>query len=148
MEPKKILLTTDLSDESLRAFGPVAGLARSLGVEITLLHVVEDVLIPPHGAPLAPPMHAPDFEQHFKEAGELLEERRKEMGDDLNVTLVVESGGDVAKVITDHATENHMDLIAISSHGRSGFRRLVMGSVAELVLRHSTGPGLVCPRHE
>jgi nucleotide-binding universal stress UspA family protein len=148
MEPKKILLTTDLSDESLRAFGPVAGLARQLGVAITLLHVVEDVLIPPHGAPLAPPMHAPDFEQHFKEARELLEERRKEMGADLDVKLVVESGSDVAKVITDYAAENGMDLVAISSHGRSGFRRLVMGSVAERVLRHSTVPVLVFPRHE
>jgi nucleotide-binding universal stress UspA family protein len=39
-------------------------------------------------------------------------------------------------------------LIALSSHGRSGFRRLVMGSVAEAVLRHARVPVLVFPRQE
>ncbi|MFT5462408.1 MAG: nucleotide-binding universal stress UspA family protein [Planctomycetota bacterium] len=41
-----------------------------------------------------------------------------------------------------------MDLIALSSHGRSGFRRLVLGSVTEQILRHTSVPVMVFPRKD
>ena len=56
----KIVLTTDLSDESQRAFAPVGELAQKLGHDIVLLHVVEEVMARPHGAPLAPAQAPPD----------------------------------------------------------------------------------------
>ena len=55
-----ILLTTDFSDESKRAFQPARELAEKLGLGITLLTVVQDVKAIPHGAPLALPQSAPE----------------------------------------------------------------------------------------
>ncbi|HXI36431.1 MAG TPA: universal stress protein, partial [Burkholderiales bacterium] len=54
----------------------------------------------------------------------------------------------VALAIVDEAAQLGCDLIALSSHGRSGFRRLVLGSVTEAVLRRARMPVLVFPRQE
>ncbi len=64
----------------------------------------------------------------------------------LQVKTHVMAAPNVAEAVADYANENDFDLIAISSHGRSGFRRLILGSVAEAILRHSHVPVLVFPR--
>jgi nucleotide-binding universal stress UspA family protein len=48
--------------------------------------------------------------------------------------------GDDAEEILDHAAQKEIDLIAMSTHGRSGVKRFFLGSVAEKVLRHSPKP--------
>jgi len=48
--------------------------------------------------------------------------------------------GDDAEEILDHAAQKEIDLIAMSTHGRSGFKRFFLGSVAEKVLRHAPKP--------
>ena len=53
-------------------------------------------------------------------------------------TAVLE--GDPASVILDYATENAVDLIAMSTHGASALARWTVGSVTERVMRHSTVP--------
>jgi nucleotide-binding universal stress UspA family protein len=148
MEPKKLLLTTDLSKEALRPFPAVSALAKKLGSSITLLHVVEDLAIAPHGAPLAPPLHAPSLAEELEKAREVLEEQRASLDQGIQVQAEVISATDVSRAIADYAEEHGMDMIAMSTHGRSGFRRMVMGSVAESVLRHSKRPVLVFPRVE
>ena len=54
--------------------------------------------------------------------------------------------GNVGDEILSAAEARRCDLIAMSTHGRSGFQRLVLGSVAEGVLRHSDVPVLFFPR--
>lgn len=146
MEPKKILLTSDLSEESLRAFLPMATFAASQAAHITLLHVVEDVPVVPHGAPLAPPMHAPSIPAQLKDAEERIAEQASHMPEGLTIATEVLTAPNVAEAVTDYADEHGFDLIALSSHGRSGFRRLILGSVAEAILRHAHVPVLVFPR--
>ncbi len=51
--------------------------------------------------------------------------------------------GNAAEEILDYAKKNHVDLIIMSTHGRSGVTRWVFGSVADRLLRHSTVPVLV-----
>jgi nucleotide-binding universal stress UspA family protein len=148
MEPKKILLTFDLSEESLRSFLPMAAFAVAQGAEVTLLHVVEDVPIVPHGAPLAPPMHAPSIPAQIKEAEERIIEQASKMPEGLKVDTQVITAPNVAEAVTHYADEHDFDLIALSSHGRSGFRRLILGSVAEAILRHAHVPVLVFPRNK
>jgi len=145
---KKILLTTDLSEEALRPFQKVAELARGSGARIHLLHVVEDVVLLPHGAPLAPIAHAPNLVEEMERARETLAEQCRRLGGEVEVQSDVISAANVALAIADYASSHGMDLIAMSTHGRSGFRRMVMGSVAELVLRHGKTPMLVFPRSE
>lgn len=145
MTIQHILITTDLSPESLRAYAPIAELARSLGSRITLLHVVQDLRLIPRGAPTAPMLHDPALPARIDGARAALEEQRAMFGD-MDVEVAVIPGSDVPASIAEFAKEHGVDLIAISTHGRTGFRRLVLGSVAEALLRHTSVPVLVFPR--
>lgn len=146
MEAKKILLTTDLSEESLRTFAPMSKFAQSQGAKVTLLYVVEDVPVVAHGAPLAPPMHAPSIPALIADAEKAIARQAEELADQIVVETAVVCAPKVAEAVANYAGENGFDLIALSSHGRSGFRRLILGSVAEAVLRHAEIPVLVFPR--
>jgi nucleotide-binding universal stress UspA family protein len=57
----------------------------------------------------------------------------------LDVDTHVRYGND-AEEILDHATQKEIDLIAMSTHGRNGIKRFLLGSVAEKVLRHAQKP--------
>ncbi len=146
MKIEHILIATDLSDEALACCAPVGELARKLGARVTLLHVLEGHDAIPHGAPLAPPIEEPVEPGSEEAARARLLERIPSYGGGLDVTPVVVTGGDPAEEIVDYAEANGADLIAVATHGRTGFRHLVLGSVTEAVTRRSKVPVLVLPR--
>ncbi len=148
MKIQHILLTTDLSEEALRAFQPVQELAKLHGARITVFHMVPELRAVPHGAPLAPPIDPPDLSSVVEEARNRLDDQLSHLDSDVEVKGVVVVGESVWKEVAKFVEENGVDLIALSSHGRSGFRRLVLGSVAETILRHSHVPVLVFPRQD
>ncbi|MHC4375514.1 MAG: universal stress protein [Planctomycetota bacterium] len=143
-----ILLTTDLSSEALRPFSPVLELAKSLGARITALHVVSQLTAIPYGAPLAPPITSPDLPQEVEKAQRSLEEQCSSLGSGVDLDMQVISHESPAKGIVEFARKHEMDLIALSTHGRTGFRRLALGSVADDVLRDSSVPVLSFHRTE
>lgn len=148
MKVGHILVTTDLSEEAVRPYGPITELAREWGARITVLYVVEDAAAIPHGAPLAPPLHSPDVEARVAEARKALEGVRAHFKD-VPVTLDVVTGADIAKTIVAYAKQVGAGVIALATHGRTGFRHLMLGSVAEAVVRHASVPVVVFPRpHE
>ncbi len=140
-----IVVTTDLSEEAARPFADVAEIARARGSRLTVLHVVDYVEALPRGAALAPPVASPDVERRIEQARKKMEAQKVDFGD-VPVKCEVIAGGDIAEAIADYAVNNDADMIAISTHGRTGFRHFVLGSVAEALLRHSTVPVLVFPR--
>lgn len=142
MKLEHILLTSDLSSESLRPFQSVKELAQQVGARLTLLTVVVDLQVTPHGAPFAPAVSSPDLEKDVQHARSELEEQRLALGDDADVSIDVIAAPDVAKAICSYAREHEADLIAISTHGRTGLRHLALGSVAEQVIRQSEVPVL------
>jgi len=146
MRVEHILLTSDLSEEALRAFGPVLEFAAEFGAKVSVLHVVQDVPIAPHGAPLAPPVSAPDLSKRIESARKALAEQCSDLQGKVQLHVIGHS--DTARGVIDWAEENDVDLIALSTHGRTGFRRLALGSVAEAVLRRSTIPVLSFHRPE
>ncbi|MFT5284198.1 MAG: nucleotide-binding universal stress UspA family protein [Planctomycetota bacterium] len=146
MNVKHILLTTDLSPESLHPCKPVGDLARTVGAQITLLHVLEETRMAPHGASLAPPVTPLFSEEHEKHAELVLEEQCAYLGADVDVTTRVLRANDIATAVADYAHENEVDLICLSTHGRTGFRHLVLGSVAEAIIRRSKVPTLSFPQ--
>ncbi len=152
MKIRHILLTTDLSEEAQRAFRPTCALARETGARLTLLNVVLDLRIAPHGAPLAPPLSDPEVQIACSEAQEELDEvaasLRAGVGKGLEITTVVEARADISRAIASFAQEHDADLICLSTHGRTGFKRLILGSVAEGVLHHAHVPVLCFPRAE
>lgn len=145
MQVAHILVATDLSPEAMSCVPSVADLARSLNARITLLHVVESFEAIPHGSPLAPPLGPAASGEEVAAARAKLEERRTSYGSDLTIDVGLVAGGEAAKEITAYADQNDVDLIAMTTHGRTGFRRMVLGSVAEAVIRHSPVPVLVLP---
>lgn len=146
MKIEHILVTTDLSPEALRACAPAAELARMAGARITLLHVVESAGGTPHGAPFAPEIAAPDAEDRLRDVRPHLQEQAAAFANDVTVSLDAVVSGDVAGEIAEYAKRNGVGLIALSTHGRTGFRHLALGSVAEAVVRRSSVPVLVFPR--
>jgi nucleotide-binding universal stress UspA family protein len=143
---RKILLPTDLSSEGERAFAAIDELASASRAALVLLHVVENVGAHPLGEKRTAPTLLAGTREEIARVRDLLEPRRKAFKAATTVEVVVAPS--VPHAVCDFAAQNGVSLIALSSHGRSGFRRLVMGSVAEAVLRHARVPVLVFPRQE
>ena len=139
-----ILLTTDFSDASEEAVTKAGEMARATGAKLTVLNVH-------HQAPAAPEAVIPPDKQVTP--AELDAEARQKL-DDLRSTLLqgVESVSLVSLenvsaplAICEYATQHGIDLIVIGTHGRTGMSRLLLGSVAEKVVRHASCPVLVVP---
>ena len=146
MKVKHIVLTTDLSEESLRPCEPMAEFARQLGAKITLLHVLQDLRVAPHGAPLAPAVSVADMAKEAEDARAALADMRTRLPEDVTIDVDVAVHENIPRGIAEYAQKHGADLIAMSTHGRTGFRHLVLGSVAEAVLRHSAVAVLSFPR--
>lgn len=138
-----IILTTDLSEESKRAFAPARELATKLGMSIQLVAVLEELPFEPSGGGLVASF--PDREQVKADWQEEADRLADEVGRDVCTAAVVLDAIDVAHSIVDYAEEQQADYIAMATHGRSGLRRLLLGSVAEVVIRHSHVPVIVYP---
>lgn len=139
-----ILVTLDGSAES-REILPFAGaLALSSGARITLFRV-----IPPH-FPLSSPFttHSSHgfqgLEEEGKAAREFLEREAGLLRDGgLEVQAQIVTGSHPAEGILAHAETMGVDLIAMATHGRGGVARLILGSVADKVIRGGTVPVLL-----
>ncbi len=130
---EKILVPLDGSQCAENILPKVEKLATDLKATIVLLRVAYA-----HTFPGVDPTEAEV--KVVREAEEYLskiEERLKAKG--FNVENHVRYG-DEAEEILDHAGQKDIDLIAMSTHGRSGVKRFLLGSVAEKVLRHSPKP--------
>lgn len=142
---KRIVVPTDLSTESERAFGPAAELARKLGLGIVLLHVVRESPVLTGAAPgAATPIPQPDIQGEREHAERQLAAMARQLGE-VDVDTEVRVGPQPAQTIADFAKEIDAEAIAIATHGRGGIRRLVLGSVAESVLRRAKCPVFCYP---
>ncbi len=145
MSQPLILLTTDFSDEAAHAYAPTIELAKKIGAKVRVVHVVSDLIWVPAGAPLAPRQHEPDLidkiELAQKKAGEVV----ASIGGGPDVDFEVLSGEVPEKILAAYAEEKGARFIAIASHGRSGIRRVVLGSFAESVLRQTLTPVIIYP---
>lgn len=138
-----IVLCTDLSPESKRAFAPARALAQKLGVRVHLLAVLEDLPFEPTGGGLMAVY--PDRRQVKQDWQKALDGLADEFGRDLCQQAVVVEAVDVPRAIVEFAQREQADYLAMATHGRSGLRRLLLGSVAEQVIRASHLPVVVYP---
>jgi nucleotide-binding universal stress UspA family protein len=140
---RRILCPVDFSEFSRRALDYAAGIARWYGAEVTALHVIPPItsMLPVSGEGLYPPLvFRPEELQQFR--GEL-ESFARASGVELLDADVVQ--GSVPGEIVRRATELPADLLVMGTHGRSGFERLMLGSVTEKLLRKSPCPLLTVP---
>lgn len=141
-----ILLTTDFSPEAARAYRQTVELAQRTGGRILLVHVVEVAAVAPHGSPLAPTQLPPDIGPAVERAQAQVENEAATLGAGVAVEAIAVPDSNVADAVCRLAKDRGASLIAISTHGRTGLRRLILGSVAEAIVRRSTVPVLAFPQ--
>ncbi len=141
----RILLTLDGSELSQRALPVGEELAAKLKIPITLFQMAHMVI--PYGddtagAPFVDYMKlSEDVEKQVRAEIITLEGELREKG--LDVTHDVVSGSSAADEIIEASKKVGADLMVMSTHGRSGLSRWVLGNVAERVLRHAEIPVLL-----
>ena len=144
MNIRSILLPTDFSECARHAVPVATEFARLLGAGIVCLHVVETVVPPVGWTPVGEPLPVADFGAQLDEsaAHELPAFSGGEEFAGLDVEDLVAHGEPAAEIVR-VARERGADLIVISSHGRTGWGRILFGSTAEAVVRHAHCPVLV-----
>lgn len=140
---RHILVPIDLSDSTDAAIRVATDVALKFNARIELLHVVDIGFYPYYGL-LEDPVA--ELEQKALDtAGKALEKRAKVLRDAGIDVEIHRRKGHVAERILAFTAENELDLIVMASHGRSGVDRVLLGSVAERVLRAARVPVMVAP---
>jgi nucleotide-binding universal stress UspA family protein len=146
IEIQRILCPIDFSDFSRHALDHAVAVARQYESMITVLHVFSTVPV----AAYAPGM--PGFEPTVltrADRDQLLVELKRFIetesapGVPIDVTI---REGDITREIVNQAADMKAELLVMGTHGRSGFERLLLGSVTEKVLRKASCPVLTVPR--
>lgn len=144
---KRILVPVDYSENSRASLEYAARLAQEAGAALCIVHVwdrptyVTDALLVGHGPNQRP-------------LGDLIRENaERDMKEFLETATVPEGvlweerllSGDPASALVKHLEAEPYDLVVVGTHGRSGFAHLLLGSVAERLVRHSPVPVLTVP---
>jgi len=136
----RILVATDFSPPASNALEWARSLAGAFGAKLVLLHVIDVSSLAKTGALMAgaSPLH-------------LLREQAQRSMDELKALIpdaeTVIREGLPSPVIVEAALELQCQMIVMGTHGRSGLAHLVLGSVAEYVVRNSNAPVLTIRTH-
>jgi len=134
----KILVPVDFSEHSQKALRYALAFARQFDAEVLLVHIVEQMVYP--GDWMYPPLAVTDFAA----------EKREQMVDRLR-TLAAGSGvktqhmvrlGRAWQEVVEIAREQKADMIILATHGYTGLKHVLLGSVAEKIVRHAPCPVL------
>jgi nucleotide-binding universal stress UspA family protein len=144
---KKILVPTDFSKGSENALRYGCELAAKFGGELHLLHIMQETV--------------GDFDYFYAVSGNFFEEMREDAQRRMDAVLdpAWNGGKGVKRVVTSgtpfreilrYAKQNEIDLIVMGTHGRGAITHMLMGSVAEKVVRMAACPVLTVrhPEHE
>ncbi len=144
----RILVPVDYSAHSLKAVGYAAELAQKLGASLDIVHVwdrptyISDAILVGHGA-------------DQRSLAEMIRENAQNDMKEFLSKVVLATGvkttdrllsGDPATVILQELDRDKYDLVVMGTHGRGGLAHLLLGSVAEKLVRHSKVPVLTVPR--
>jgi nucleotide-binding universal stress UspA family protein len=154
---KKILIALNYDPSAQKIAETGYSLATAMNARVILLHVISDAS---SYASLnySPIMGADNFnnlnviepvitdELLKKTAQEYLDKSKKHLGDE-NIETIVRDG-DFGNSILEVAAEMNVDVIVMGSHGRSGLDKILMGSIAEKVLHHSSIPLFIIPTRD
>lgn len=142
---KKILVPVDFSECSRKALQYALGFARQFGSEIVLLHVVSPAFV--YGEYGVVDLAGVEAEMVKTSDQELEKWVEQEMASGVRFTSRTAQGQIMSEVV-DLARDEGIDLIVLSTHGRTGLRHVLLGSVAEQVVRHAPCPVLVVRENE
>lgn len=143
----RILCPTDFSEFSRRAFDHAVAIARWYESTITLLHVHAIAPVAAYAPTSGMPPYA-GLSPHDRESllASMESFAQTETGSPVPIACEIVEGH-AASAILAVAKDLPADLLVMGTHGRSGFERLVLGSVTERVLRKADCPVLSVPKH-
>jgi nucleotide-binding universal stress UspA family protein len=133
---RSILAPTDFSDLAARGVAYAFQLAQELGAELAVINVIT----PDESNYVS----SSEIQEHQRMLNDFIEENFAGAESTVRIRKIVEPGVP-ASTVTYWARNEKTDLIVMSSHGRTGLSRVLMGSVTEQVLRKSPCPVLVVP---
>ena len=150
---KKVLIALDYDPTAQKIAEAGYGLAKAMGAEVTLLHVISDPvyyasrdyspIMGFNGYMDLGPVQQDSIRGLTDASTHFLEKTKKHLADD-TINIVVKEG-DFADAILKTAQETHAGLIVLGSHSRKWLEKIVMGSVTEKILNHSTIPIYIIP---
>lgn len=150
---KKILIALDYDPTAQKIAETGYALGKAMTAEITLMHVLADALY--YSSSVNDPLLGfagyvntvflgKDINNNLSDASQLfLNKVKLHLGDDSIKTLVTE--GDFASSILETAKMINADIIVLGSHSKKWLEKIVMGSVTEKVLHHTTIPIFIIP---
>ena len=150
---KKVLIAVDYNSTAQKVAEQGYALAKSMNAQITLLHVISDAAY--YSSDIYSPLMGYDsftdikfietasVEELREAALDYLDKSQQHLNDTTIQTAVKE--GDFGEQILETATEINADIIVMGTHSRRGLEKILVGSVAEKVLRHSTIPLFIIP---
>jgi nucleotide-binding universal stress UspA family protein len=145
---EQVLCPVDLSDASTRPLAYAAGVSRWYDARLMVLHIVPTFdPIPLHEGALEAPVRIVYPLSREEVVGELRRVVQESGVEPAGVELIAEAGEDAARAVVDQAVARRADLLVMGTHGRSGFDRLLLGSVTEEVLHRAPCPVLTVPPH-
>ena len=150
---KKILIALDYDPTAQKIAETGYGLAKAMNARVVLLHVISD---PVYYSSLnySPIMGFDGFnsidtiqqetaDELEKTAQNFLEESKRFLGDETIETIV--SRGEFGNTILETAQKINADIIVMGTHGRRGLDKILVGSVTENILRHTSIPLFIIP---
>jgi universal stress protein A len=145
---KRILLPTDFSEHSQNALRYACAFAEQFQSELHVLHVVQDLvaMVPEPGLAFPPPG---DYMQELRASAQksLAEYPDAAWSAGKKVVRAVVQGPPFVEIIR-YAREQDVDLIVLGTHGRTGLVHVLLGSVAEKVVRKAPCPVLTVRKDE
>jgi len=149
----KVLIALDYNPTAQKVAEVGFSMAKSMNAEVVLLHVITDPVFYSTeeyspimgftGYAYTGEVQAFNAEGLKAAALEYLDKSKQHLGDNTIKTIVKE--GDFADTILETAKEVYADMIVIGSHSRKWLENIVMGSVTEKVLHHTSIPLLIIP---
>lgn len=139
---RRILAPTDFSEHARPALRYAVELAEKFGAELILLHVIPDAILALPDAVMPAPVPMADLNALAQSGREGLSNLiAAEKLEHLRPRAEVRVGSPATEILA-AATDLRADLLCIATHGRTGLARIVMGSVAEAILREAPCPVL------
>lgn len=144
--PAHILVATDLSEASSPALTKSLEFAKTFGAKLSVIHVFDpSPLVPPIAIPAPRSMEASLEKEMADRIGKELENLRATRLAGTDAAVVLEKHPNPALAICEYASKHGADLIIVGTHGRTGISHVLIGSVAERVVRHAKVPVLTVP---
>jgi universal stress protein A len=148
-KPRRILWPTDFSEHALRGGRYAWGFAQRYSAEFHILHVIPPPLGPDVSLILPAEVPVPIAEPQMLDAAKrgLTELVRRHFNADAAIRTEA-LFGDPWRTITEYARSHQIELIVVTTHGRTGLGHALIGSTAEKIVQHAPCPVLVVKRTE